>query len=147
MSFGYEMADVLTKQQRSYCMSQVRGRNTKLEVTIRKLIWQKGFRYRIEHGLKGKPDMVFPFYNVVVFIDGCFWHSCPKHYRPPSTNKKFWNEKISKNKERDNKINIHLKKEGWRVIRVWEHDVNKGPEKTANKIIKFLLKKNKHEKY
>ena len=106
------MTDVLTKQQRSYCMSQVRGKNTKLEVIVRKLIWHRGFRYRVGYGLEGKPDMVFPSYGIVVFIDGCFWHSCPKHYKCPATNKKFWKDKISKNKKRDYYINIQLKKKG-----------------------------------
>ena len=141
-----EMADVLTKQQRSYCMSKVKGKNTRLEVLVRKLMWQRGFRYKIGHGLIGKPDMVFPSCNVAVFIDGCFWHSCPKHYQIPQTNRKFWRTKIAKNKKRDNKINIQLKKEGWKIIRIWEHDIKKDPEKTVNKIIKILLGKMNHGK-
>ena len=121
-------------------MSRVKGRNTELEKTVRKLIWNKGFRYRIEHGLTGKPDMVFPRYIIAVFIDGCFWHRCPKHYQIPKTNKKFWRDKLLKTRRRDRRVNNLLKRAGWIVIRVWEHQVKKNPEKTANGIIKRLLK-------
>ena len=124
-------------------MSRVKGRNTGLEITVRKLIWSKGFRYRIEHGLTGKPDMVFPFYNVAVFIDGCFWHYCPKHYQLPETNREFWEDKLSKNRLRDRRVNRRLKREGWKVVRVWEHEVKKNPEKAAEGIIKILLEQRK----
>ena len=132
------MPDTLTKKQRSYCMSRVKGRNTKLERTVRKQIWSKGFRYRIEHGLPGKPDIVFPFYRVAVFIDGCFWHRCPQHYQIPETNRKFWEDKLSKTRRRDREVNNRLRREGWKVIRVWEHKIKKNPERTADGIIKAL---------
>ena len=132
------MADTFTKKQRRYCMSQVKSGNTKPEMAVRKLIWSKGYRYRIGHGLFGKPDMVFPSYKIAVFIDGCFWHACPKHCRMPSSNTHYWERKILGNQKRDKKINQQLKKEGWQVIRIWEHDIKKNLKKSANKIITKL---------
>ena len=120
-------------------VKKIKSKNTKPEITIRQLIWKKGYRYRIGHGLMGKPDMVFPSYNIAIFIDGCFWHGCPKHYRMPSSNVKYWKQKISQNKKRDRKINKQLKKEGWKIIRIWEHDIKQNPEKTVKRIIKKLI--------
>ena len=86
---------------------------------------------------RGKPDIVFPANNVAIFIDGCFWHSCPIHYKTPETNTRFWKNKILQNKKRDHKNNIQLKKAGWKVLRIWEHEVKKSPVKVAE-IIKLL---------
>ena len=119
-------------------MSQIKNKNTKPEIIVRKLIWKEGYRYRIGHGLIGKPDMVFPFFRVVVFIDGCFWHGCLKHCRMPLSNIKYWKQKIFGNKKRDSKINRSLRKEGWKVVRVWEHNVKNNPQKTITKIIDCL---------
>ena len=132
------MTDNLTRKQRRHCMSQIKSKNTKPEIIIRKLIWKEGYRYRIGHGLIGKPDMVFPSSRVVVFIDGCFWHGCPKHCKMPLSNIKYWEQKIFGNKKRDSKINKRLRKEGWKVIRVWEHNVKNNPKKTITKITACL---------
>ena len=135
------MSDNLTKKQRQHCMSQIKSGNTKPEITIRKLIWKKGYRYRIGHGLRGKPDMVFPSYGIAVFIDGCFWHGCHRHYKMPASNVNYWKQKISGNKRRDKKIERHLKKAGWKVIRIWEHDVKKNPEKIVDRIISNFIQR------
>ena len=119
-------------------MSQIKSKNAKPEIIIKKLIWKKGYKYRIGHGLIGKPDMVFSFCRVVVFIDGCFWHSCPEHCRIPLSNVAYWKQKISSNKKRDRRINSQLKKEGWRVIRVWEHDVKNNLTKAVECILKGI---------
>ena len=132
------MTDTFTKEQRSRCMAQIKSCGTKPETAVRKLMWKAGYRYRIGHGLSGKPDMVFPSYKAAVFIDGCFWHGCPKHCRMPGGNANYWKRKISGNQKRDRKINRQLRKEGWRVVRVWEHSIKKSPEKTADRIIKNL---------
>ncbi len=120
------MTDVLTRRQRSYCMSRIRSKNTRPEIILRKAISKTGIRgYRLNCGLSGKPDIVFPKRKIVIFIDGCFWHKCPKCFKSPKTNKKFWLEKIEGNKRRDIKVNRHYKKMGWRIIRIWEHDLKK----------------------
>lgn len=115
--------DVLNSKQRSYCMSRIKGKNTKPEVALRKGLWDLGFRYRIKSQLPGKPDIVFPALKVAVFVDGCFWHKCPRHYTSPKTRVDFWERKISGNVERDLKNNTLLESQGWLAIRVWEHDV------------------------
>ena len=119
-------------------MSQIKSKNTKPEKAVKKLIWKKGYRYRIGHGFAGKPDMVFPSYKVAVFIDGCFWHACPKHCRMPSSNVKYWKQKISGNKKRDKKNNRLLKKEGWKVVRIWEHEIKQNLEKVSNRILSHI---------
>lgn len=117
------MTDVLTEGQRSYCMSRIRGRDTKPEVTLRKALWGMGFRYRLKSKLPGKPDLVFPRYRTVVFIDGCFWHKCPVHFQMPKKNRQFWEDKISANVERDERVVKELTDQGWKVVRIWEHQV------------------------
>ena len=119
------MPDVLTPEQRKFNMSQIRGANTKPELILRKALWGKGIRYRIKNRLPGRPDIVFPRHRLAVFVDGCFWHKCPKHFVEPDTNRKFWREKISGNVKRD-KINTKkIKLMKWKVIRIWEHEIKK----------------------
>ena len=131
-------SDVLTKAQRSHCMSRIRGRDTKPEITLRKALWKLGLRFRIHHGLPGRPDIVFPRYRLVVFVDGCFWHRCPLHWRAPRTNSEFWEQKISGNQQRDAAVNGELDATGWRVIRLWEHEVKESPSAAAERIKAFI---------
>jgi DNA mismatch endonuclease (patch repair protein) len=115
-------------------MSKIRGTNTKPEITIRKALWRKGLRYRLHPKLPGRPDFVFAQAKIAVFIDGCFWHSCPKHSVMPRTNRDFWKNKLHQNTERDQRVNRELRKLGWTVIRYWEHSVKDSPEKVADRI-------------
>lgn len=118
------MVDVHTKEQRSYNMSQIRSKNTKPEVVLRKKLFAEGMKgYRINYKLLGKPDIVFTKQRVVIFVDGCFWHRCPKCFIKPITNRKFWNRKINGNVKRDKKINELLVKNGYTVKRFWEHEI------------------------
>lgn len=133
------MTDVLTKKQRSYNMSQIRGKDTKPEVKFRKYIFSRGIRgYRISSNLLGKPDIVFNKYKIVIFIDGCFWHKCPQCYKEPDTNKKFWRKKISDNVKRDKKVNIKLSENGWQIMRFWEHEINNNLNKCYLNLYKEL---------
>jgi len=104
-------------------MSLFSSKNTKLEVGLRKLIFSRGFRYRLHvRGLKGTPDLVFPKYRAVVFIHGCFWHyheNCPKSH-VPKRNRRFWLAKFDRNRERDRAAECWLAEHGWRVLTVWE---------------------------
>ena len=120
----FYMVDVLTKKQRSYNMSQIKSKNTKPELKIRHFLYSKNIRgYRVNSKLPGRPDVVFTKYKLVIFIDGCFWHKCPKCYREPQTNKEYWVNKIEKNVERDKKVNKILKSDGWKVLRFYEHQI------------------------
>ena len=136
------MADVHTKEQRSYNMSQIKSKNTKPEVVLRKKIFAGGLRgYRINYKLPGKPDIVFTKHKVAVFVDGCFWHKCPKCFVQPTTNKKFWNEKIKGNVQRDKKVNQLLAKSGYITLRFWEHEIKSNLNNNYILIKNTLLKK------
>ena len=115
------MVDVLTKKQRSYNMSRIRSKYTSPELKIKPLMKLLGFEYQPK--IYGRPDYALRKAKIVVFIDGCFWHRCPEHFIRPATNKFFWDEKLNKNVERDKLVNSVLKKDGWLVIRIWEHSL------------------------
>jgi len=134
--------DVLTKKQRSYCMSQIKNKDTKIELNFRKYIYKKNLRgYRIKNKIIGKPDLYFPRKKIAVFIDGCFWHKCPKCYKKPKSNIKFWEKKIRENKKRDKAVNRAIKKSGMKLLRFWEHQVKKNPEACFVKIKSLYEKK------
>lgn len=117
---------MLTKEQRSYCMSRITSNNTKPELAFRKYIWAMGVRgYRLNSRLPGKPDLYFGRQKVAVFIDGCFWHKCPLDYIRPKSNNDYWDKKIARNVERDAETNKALSKRGVTVIRLWEHEIKK----------------------
>lgn len=122
------MSDIFSKSKRSEIMANIPAANTKPEIMIRKYLFQKGFRYRINYKkLVGKPDIVLPKYKAIIFIHGCFWHSHPncKDAHLPKSNIDFWKKKISSNIKRDQQ-NIKLLKEmGWNVIVIWECEIKK----------------------
>lgn len=136
------MADVHDKATRSYNMSQIKGKDTKPEILVRKFLFSKGYRYRLhDKKLPGKPDIILPKYKTVIFVNGCFWHGhdeC-KYYVVPKTNSDWWLEKINKNKENDNK-NFHiLSSNGWTVISIYECQLkNDKKEATLNELIAKL---------
>ncbi len=131
--------DVLTKKQRSYNMSRIKAGNTKPELILRKNLFEYGLRgYRLHTNLPGKPDIVFGPQKLVVFIDGCFWHKCPRCFIEPQTRKKFWLRKIGLNKKRDKEINKLLRKRGWKILRFWEHEIEKNASSVTKKIAKRL---------
>ncbi len=135
------MADVHTKQQRSYNMSRIKGRDTKPEMLVRKFLHAQGFRYQLhDKKLPGKPDIVLAKYRTIIFVHGCFWHghSHCKYYVVPKTNTAWWLNKINTNKANDAKAVKALKKDGWRVIEVWECKLK--PAKLEN-TLEGLLKK------
>lgn len=115
--------DVHDKKTRSYNMSKINGKNTKPELLVRKHLFFKGFRFRInDKRYPGRPDIVLPKYKTCLFINGCFWHAhegC-KYFVWPKTNVKFWQQKITDNTERDKKNHVALISSGWRVIVIWE---------------------------
>jgi DNA mismatch endonuclease (patch repair protein) len=133
------MTDVHTQEQRTYNMSRIRAKNTGPEVKLRKLLFARGTRgYRIHFDLPGKPDIVFTRKKIAIFIDGCFWHKCPVCFQEPETRKEFWMKKIQSNIERDKKVDGQLTTDGWTVMRIWEHEIKKEPEKVVKKIIALL---------
>ena len=117
------MADNLTKAQRSYCMSRVRGKDTLLEKRVRSALHAHGLRFR-KHvaGLPGKPDVVFPTEMIAIFIDGDFWHGW-RFPRWKEDLSRFWQDKIEKNRQRDRRNFRRLRGRGWYVIRLWQHEL------------------------
>ena len=126
------MADVLTPEQRSYNMSQIKNKDTKPEEIVRKYLFSKGLRYRKnDKRYPGHPDIVLPKYKTVVFVHGCFWHmhdNC-KYARLPKTNAEYWKNKLLKNKERDSIEQQELRSMGWNVLVVWECELRKDRRK------------------
>jgi len=117
------MTDTMTPEQRRFCMSRIRSKDTKPEMAVRRFLFAHGFRYRIHvKALPGKPDIVLRKYKTVIFVNGCFWHGhedCSL-CSVPKTNTDYWKKKIERNKERDLKERIRLRFMGWHVILLWE---------------------------
>lgn len=115
--------DKLTKEQRHKCMAAIRSKNTRSEVLVRKFLFSRGFRYRLNHPrLPGHPDVVLRKYRTVIFVNGCFWHGhegC-KYFRLPRTNVEFWASKIERNQKRDKEEQVRLAEMGWHCITIWE---------------------------
>ena len=137
------MADRLSKEERSELMSHIRSVNTKPEVALRRALWRRGFRYRVNvKNLPGSPDIVLPKHRTVVFVHGCFWHAhkgC-KIYHLPQTNSEFWLAKVTRNQERDQEVWRQLEAKGWSVVIVWECELAKAKfdgtvERVASEII------------
>jgi len=128
------MADVHSKEIRSYNMSKIRSKDTKPELLVRKFLHSQGFRYRLHvKQLPGKPDIVLPKYKTVIFIHGCFWHghSDCRYYIIPKTRSEWWLEKISKNKSRDVVSSKLLKDLGWNIFEIWECELKNGIRDTT----------------
>lgn len=109
-------------------------RNTTAEVALRRELWRRGLRYRVDHkvvGSRRRADVVFTRARVAVFVDGCFWHRCPIHSTSPKANAQWWAEKLAANVARDRHTDAELRAAGWIVVRVWEHE---DPTEAANRI-------------
>lgn len=116
------MADIVDSATRSRMMRGIRGKDTKLEVRLRKALFAKGFRYRLHaRSLPGSPDIVLPKYRAAIFVNGCFWHGHDCHlFRLPATRTGFWHDKIESNRARDTRTLLKMQAASWRVMTVWE---------------------------
>ncbi len=138
------MADIVSKEVRSRMMSGIKGKNTKPEITIRHKLFALGFRYRLHvRNLPGKPDLVFPKYKAVIFVNGCFWHGHDCHlFKWPTTNTDFWKDKIRKNIRNDSINTEQLLALGWRVFMVWECSIKnrfRFVDETISDIARWLV--------
>jgi DNA mismatch endonuclease (patch repair protein) len=144
------MADIFTRQKRSAVMSAIRSRgNAATELRLIAVFrahgltgWRRGATLRgpappgSTRPFSVKPDFVFRTHRLAVFVDGCFWHGCPLHARQPKTNTAFWRKKIAANRTRDRLVTRTLRRLGWRVLRVWEHELKRSNE---HKLVRRLL--------
>ncbi|MBI4448138.1 very short patch repair endonuclease [Candidatus Woesearchaeota archaeon] len=117
------MPDKFSKETRSKIMSSIRSKNTKPELMLKPILRKLGFSYQPK--IYGSPDFANKKLKIAIFIDGCFWHSCPLHGHKPKSNKKYWAPKLEKTAERDKKNKAALKSVGYKVVSFWEHDINK----------------------
>lgn len=133
------MADNLTPEQRHKNMTHIKSTNTKIEKDITKALWNLGYRFRKNvKGLPGKPDIAIKKYKIVIFLDSCFWHKCPEHFKKPKSNLEYWEPKIKRNVERDAKINSYYQHKNWHILRIWEHEIKKDFDNTLLKIKVFI---------
>lgn len=138
------MADDMTKEQRHKNMQHIKSSNTKIEVLLRKALWERGYRYRKNYkALPGKPDIVLTKYKIAIFCDGEFFHGKDREVLKPklenSNNSEYWISKISRNKERDDEVNKKLLFMGWTVIRFWENDIKKHTDECVKVIEEAIL--------
>lgn len=134
--------DILSPEQRSKTMSAIHGKDTKPEMVVRRGLWSRGFRYRLNHKrLPGHPDLVLRKYKTCIFINGCFWHGhegC-KYYTVPKTNTEFWVNKVQRNKERDERVKHKLNAMGWNCITVWECELKPAKREATLQSLAFTL--------
>jgi len=138
------MADVFSKAKRSEVMSRIHGRGNKnTELVLATLLRRHRISgWRRNQLVFGKPDFIFPAAKLAVFVDGCFWHGCPKHATNPKSNRSFWANKLGRNKARDLVVTRKLRKQRWRVVRIWEHDLRRA-EQCISRIRRALELKGK----
>jgi DNA mismatch endonuclease (patch repair protein) len=121
------MADVFSPAKRSAIMSRISGRNTRPEIVVRKIVHNLGYRFRLHRkDLPGKPDVVLPRHQKIIFVNGCFWHGHARCRRAklPSSNTAFWQKKLAGNKARDKEVKRRLRRAGWEVLVVWQCEIN-----------------------
>jgi DNA mismatch endonuclease, patch repair protein len=120
-------------------MSKLGRRDTLPELAIRSELHRRGLRFRVDRaplpGLRSRADIVFGPARVAVYVDGCFWHSCPEHGTRPKANADWWESKLKRNQERDIETGRALREHGWQVVRIWEHE---DPVEAANRVIRVL---------
>lgn len=119
------MSDVFSKGKRSLVMAAIRSRGNKdTEVALALLLRRyKIVGWRRHVPIFGRPDFIFPKLRLAIFVDGCFWHGCPKHGTKPKNRSEFWRKKLAGNQDRDRLVTRTLRSQGWRVVRVWEHEL------------------------
>jgi DNA mismatch endonuclease, patch repair protein len=131
--------DVFSKKKRSEIMSKIRSKNTEIEKFVfRELRKSKIYFQKHYKKISGNPDIALPKKKIAIFIDGDFWHGYKYAIQKQRLPKKYWLGKIEGNIRRDKRNRLKLKKEGWKVLRIWEHEIKKNPERALEKIINFL---------
>jgi DNA mismatch endonuclease (patch repair protein) len=133
------MPDVFTKRKRSEVMSRIRGRgNRDTELALLKILKTHRITgWRRHHPISGRPDFAFPVKRLAVFVDGCFWHRCPRCSNMPATNRAFWLRKLTGNVARDREVETRLLGRGWSVVRIWEHELRR-PDAVLGRITRAL---------
>jgi DNA mismatch endonuclease (patch repair protein) len=122
-------------------MARVGQRDTAPELVLRRSLWADGLRYRVNYRIEGvRVDIALTRYHLAIFVDGCFWHSCPLHGTKPKTNREFWAAKFRDNRARDRRQTRRLQRAGWTVLRLWEHEAVDGFSKATATIHQLLAR-------
>jgi DNA mismatch endonuclease (patch repair protein) len=133
------MADIFSREMRSRIMSSIMGTDTRPEMEMRKALHRLGYRYSLRHRfpeIRCTPDITMVSRKTVIFVDGCFWHRCPKCFKAPKSHKRYWGPKIERNVRRDKEQTRWLRRQGWTVIRVWEHQIRENLGRSVENIVK-----------
>lgn len=134
------MTDIFTPEKRSWVMSRIRGTNTKIDLIMKELLTEIGYKFEMYPKMFGNPDFVLKRKKIIIFCDGYFWHGY-KYNEKKKPAKKFWRDKIERNIKRDKRITRKLRREGWSVLRFWEHDIEKRNDVCRNRILKKVMEK------
>lgn len=132
------VVDVFAPTKRSQVMARIRSSGNR-DTELRMIALFREHRitgWRRSWPVFGRPDFVFPTHRLAVFVDGCFWHCCPRHSTIPTGNRTFWEAKLAANRARDRRVNRTLRKMGWRVLRIWEHDLTRRDGRWVGRITK-----------
>lgn len=135
------LADIFTPEKRSWVMSRIRGTNTKIDLKMKKILQENKIKFEMYPKMYGNPDFVIKKKRIAIFCDGDFWHGY-KYHEKKKPSKKYWRDKIETNMKRDQRYTRKLRKDGWSVLRFWEHDIEKRPRICINKLFKKILKTN-----
>ena len=128
-----KLVDIFTSEKRSWVMSRIRGKNTKIDLKMKKILSQQHYKFQMYPKMFGNPDFIIKRKKIAIFCDGDFWHGY-KYIERKRPAKKFWREKIEGNMRRDKKVSRKLRREGWSVLRFWEHDIEKRPDFCLRKL-------------
>lgn len=132
------MVDIFTPEKRSWVMSRIRGTNTKIDLKMKKTLEENKIKFEMYPKMFGNPDFVLKNKKIIIFCDGDFWHGYRYHEKKRPA-KKFWRDKIETNMRRDRRITRKLRRDGWSVLRFWEHDIEKRMDVCINRILKKVL--------
>ena len=133
------MPDIYSEDKRSQLMSQISTEDTKIEIIVRKLLWNDGYRYRTNvKDVPGTPDICHKGKKVAVFLDGCFWHGCPECNEDPEKNSEFWQQKFENNQKRRNEVKETLSEDNWQILEFWGHEIKDDPLAVVHEIEKHL---------
>jgi DNA mismatch endonuclease (patch repair protein) len=127
------MTDIFTPEKRSWVMSRIRGTNTKIDIKMKKMLADTGYKWEMYPKMYGNPDFAHNRKKIIIFCDGDFWHGY-RYNEKKKPSKKFWRDKIENNMRRDQRYARKLRRDGWSVLRFWEHDIEKNTEKCVRRI-------------
>jgi DNA mismatch endonuclease, patch repair protein len=144
---GNGMPDKFSKETRSYIMSQIKSTGSKMERDVMGNLEKRKVPFTAnDKTLFGKPDIAVEKWKAVIFLDSCYWHCCPIHYKRPQSNQAYWDKKCKNNTRRDKEVNAYYRKAGWNILRIWEHELKEDRTAAINRIVRFLREARKQYK-